>query len=331
MLLDELVEVIEMLQQRISDHLQSLRENETRTRMALIDPLLQVLGWDVSDPSVVTPEYNVSGRWADYALLGPAGKPVATVEAKKLGEPLAQHRMQMLNYSNASDVEYAGLTDGDHWELYEVFQRGRLEDRRLLDISVAKTPAHESALQLLLLWRPNLASGQPVAARAPILSHTAAASPDEETLTDLDSLAAGAAVETPQQASLASTTGWVSLADFNPSSGGVPPTCIRYEDGSEYDVQYWFELVSNTAKWLWNRNSLTQNHLPVLSGTRSKISIVSTDPVHQNGDRFRSRKDVHDTPLIVEGHGSGRDMRERTKRLLDHCGANPADVLLRLE
>ena len=330
-MLDDLVDVIETLQRRINDHGPSLRENETRTRMALIDPLLQVLGWDVSDPSVVTPEYNVGGRWADYALLGRDGRPAATVEAKKLSEPLAQHRMQMLNYSNASDVEYAGLTDGDHWELYEVFQRGRLEDRRILNISITNTPVHECALTLLLLWRTNLASGQPVTARAPILARATTASPDGEILTDLESLTAVATVETRQQASRTSTVGWVSLADFNPSSGGAPPTSIRFEDGSEYDVKYWFELVSNTAKWLWSRNSLTHNHLPVLSSTRSKISIVSTDPIHQNGDRFRNRKDVHDTPLMVEGHGSGRDMRERTKRLLDHCGISPAHVLLSLE
>ena len=81
------------------------------------------------------------------------------MEAKKLGESLASHRMQMLNYSNASGVEYAGLTDGDHWELYEVFQRGQLEDRRILDVSIAGMPAHEVALKILLLWRPNLHQG----------------------------------------------------------------------------------------------------------------------------------------------------------------------------
>ena len=47
--LDDLVHVIETLQQRIKDHGDSLRQNETRTRMALIDPLLQALGWDVAD------------------------------------------------------------------------------------------------------------------------------------------------------------------------------------------------------------------------------------------------------------------------------------------
>ena len=68
----------------------------------------------------------------------------------------------MLNYSNASGVDYAGLTDGDRWELYEVFKRGQLEERRILDVSISGMAAHECALRLLLLWRPNLETGKPV-------------------------------------------------------------------------------------------------------------------------------------------------------------------------
>ena len=113
MLLDDLTGVIELLRERIQSHGEALRENETRTRMALVDPLLQALGWDVSDPAVVTPEFKVSGGWADYALLRSDGPPAATVEAKKLGEPLASHQMQMLNYANASGIDFAALTDGE--------------------------------------------------------------------------------------------------------------------------------------------------------------------------------------------------------------------------
>ena len=85
--------------------------------------LLTALGWDTSDPGLVTPEYNLSGERADYALLGTVGKASAFVEAKKLGESLAPHRMQMVNYANMSGVAYAGLTDGDRWELYTVFDQ----------------------------------------------------------------------------------------------------------------------------------------------------------------------------------------------------------------
>ena len=47
-MLDDLVGVIETLKARIQSHRQDLQANEIRTRMALIDPLLQVLGWDTA-------------------------------------------------------------------------------------------------------------------------------------------------------------------------------------------------------------------------------------------------------------------------------------------
>ena len=169
MLLDNLISVIETLQERLRTHRPVLQGNETRTRMALIDPLLSALGWDTADPSVVTGEYAAKEGRADYALLGPDGTPAAFIEAKKLGEGLGPHRMQMLNYSNTLGIEYAGLTDGDHWELYDVFSRRTLEERRRLDLRLADSPAHECALKLLLLWHTNLASGRPTPATSPIL------------------------------------------------------------------------------------------------------------------------------------------------------------------
>ncbi len=168
--LDDLVSVVETLKARLQTHRQVLQANETRTRMALIDPLLQALGWDPADPALVLAEYDLRGNRADYALLGGTGEPVAFVEAKRLGESLASHRMQIVNYANLSGVPYAGLTDGNHWELYKVFDPAPIEDRLLLNMSIADRPAHEVALNLLLLWQPNLASGQPVAANEPVLT-----------------------------------------------------------------------------------------------------------------------------------------------------------------
>ena len=149
--LDDLVAVIETLQDRILVHKATLREKETRTRVALIDPLLRALGWEISDPALVTPEYSVGGgRAADYALLGANRKPCALVEAKRLGESFYRHRRQMFDYANMSGVPYAGLTDGDRWELYKVSAQERIP---LLQVSIANTLAHQCA-QKLLLWPP---------------------------------------------------------------------------------------------------------------------------------------------------------------------------------
>ena len=318
MLLDDLVACIESLQERIRSHGSSLRANETRTRMALIDPLLQVLGWDVSDPDVVTPEYDVSGARADYALLRPGGKPAATVEAKRLGEALESHRMQMLNYANASGIDYAGLTDGDRWELYAVFERGQLADRRILDVSIATGPAHELALKLLLLWRPNLASGrQPTPASTPILGD---APPPQA--------AKPAAVEaTP--APRPPGSGWVALSEYNPPTRTPCPAAIRFWDSSERSLTRWYELAISVAEKLYADGRFTVADMPIAGGG-ARYS-VHTEPVHRTGKPFESYKHIDGTPpLYVDTWLSASQARAGAKRLLRAYGVNPANVHLKV-
>ena len=78
MLLDELITVIETLKQRITDHGAILQDNETRTRMALIDPLLQVLGWDTTVPflggiTYLSSQQFFARTFASIACLGEGG------------------------------------------------------------------------------------------------------------------------------------------------------------------------------------------------------------------------------------------------------------------
>ena len=323
-MLDDLVSVIETLQQRIREHGATLRENETRTRMALIDPLLTALGWDVSDPAVVTPEYSVSGRWADYALLRPDGEPAATIEAKKLGESLASHRMQMLNYSNASGVEYAGLTDGDHWELYEVFQRGQLEDRRILDVSIAGMPAHEVALKMLLLWRPNLASGQPAAANEPLLGSISVPSTAMSAAPEVPSV-----IETPAPISPEPTldlTGWVSLPDFNPPRGSKAPAAIKFPDGAESSVGSWRQLPKAVADWLYVKQLLTLDTVPIASGSRG--FAANGEPVMRDGKPMTTYEAIGTGEIFINVHLSAVSARGNARKMLEHCGIDPGTVQL---
>ena len=174
-MLEDLMEVINTLKKRIQTHGAVLKVRETRTRMALIDPLLKVLGWDTSDPALVIPEFYFKSqkrgfknqKRADYALLDGANNPVFVLEAKKLYDPLDNHTGQMAGYAFNDGIPYAGLTDGNYWRMYDVFKPKPLEERLVLDISIVETPLHESALQLLLLWRQNLASRNPQSARRP--------------------------------------------------------------------------------------------------------------------------------------------------------------------
>lgn len=220
MLLEELVRCLEVLHGRIRSYTDALQRTEASTRLALIDPLLRALDWDVSDPSLVTPEYPIASTRVDYALLSPKGTPVAVVEAKKLGTALTAHRMQMLNYANIAGIPYAALTNGNAWELYEVFRPDALEKRRILEVSLAATPASACALQLMPLWRPNLTADQLLVPASPLHRE-----------------------ERPQPQSPPESAPIPIAAAAAP----VPPT-KHGRDWTRYDVRVYGETVQNLSK-----------------------------------------------------------------------------------
>lgn len=318
--LDDLVSVIETLQQRIATHRQSLQQNEVRTRAALIDPLLTALGWDVSDPASVTPEYTVGEGRADYALNGSETIPAAMVEAKRLGHVLSDdERMQMLNYANARGVRYAAVTDGNAWELYEVFKQAPLEERRLMTVRLMNSPAHELGLQFLLLWRPNVASGQPVEAPEPLFEPVSPSA--SAALFNVPTVPPGAPSTEP---------GWVSLSSFHPTAGDPPPVRVRFDDGSLYDVKNWRALVVETISWLWSKHLLIPDKLPVPHGPHSKQYIVNIEPVHGTGTHFHHPISIAGTPLFFDAN-VGVAAADRSRTLLNHCNVSPDTVLLQVE
>ena len=322
-MLEDLVQVIEMLKQRIHDHSPTLRENETRTRMALIDPLLTVLGWDVSNPALVTPEYRVDVGWADYALRGVGNTPATVIEAKRLGSIVENHLDQAVGYCIQQGVAYAGVTDGSHWRLYRTFEPVPMADKIVLDVNIENTPAHQCALQMLLLWRPNLASGQPIPANEPILvNNTAFTEPQES--------AAPSPAPLPPAALPTSGDGWVPFSTFVRQDGADVPPAIRFPDGSVVNGQrYWRELPTKTAAWLWFSGALNQSNVPVESSNRRYI--VNTQPTHQNGNAFTGTNTrVEGTPLHIETNISAGTALDHTKKLLDHCGIPHAHVQLQV-
>ena len=293
MLLDELITVIETLKQRITDHGAILQDNETRSRMALIDPLLQVLGWDTTDPFLVIPEFDAGGGQVDYALLGKKGGPTAVIEAKRLGEPLQKYRHKMIRYAKDARINYAGITDGDQWELYDISPRGALQEKRMLDLKISASPPYQAALNLLLLWRPNLSSAQPAHARKTIAADPPADNP---------------APPAPAPKS------WVSLAKFVFRPGAKSPKSIRFLDRTEYPMKNRYDLVMRTVQWLWSNEMLTEDNISDFS---TKFQhLVHTEAIHPTGKKFFSPKYVAGTPLYLEANRSAADSLKKTKALL---------------
>ena len=324
-MLDDLVSVIETLQQRIATHRQSLQQNEIRTRTALIDPLLTALGWDVSDPALVIPEYRVNVGWADYALAGSGNQPAAVIEAKRLGSIVENHLDQSVGYCIQQGIAYSGVTDGSHWQLYRTFDPVPMTDKIVLNVNIGNAPAYECALQLLLLWRPNLASGRAAPAMEPLLRDAAVVEPDATAVPQAAPEPTPAVV--PAIAPPAEPE-WVRLSEYSPPRKTKPPLQMRFANGSTVELGPWNRIPVETAKWLYRQGLLTADNLPVYSGGNK--FTANSDPVHSDGTPMHSHALIGNGQMFVNTHVSAKQAREHAKKLLEHCGVDPATVQLQV-
>lgn len=322
MLLDELVTAIQTVQARIREHGSSLNQNEYRTRISLIDPILNALGWDVSDPGLVIHEYAVGNGRADYALLRQDGSPTAFVEAKRLGEmaDASRHETQLFTYAVTQGVKYAGLTDGDRWLFDNLTARFSGGVSRLLDVTLSRESAHQCALKLLLLWRPTLAAGQPIEANRPILVE----STDSELTKDRTE-----SPQPPPQGALPSTPpslGWIPLSEYRPGKHDPLPL-IRLPGENEIQLQKWYGLLVEVAEWLIRRGSLTEDSCPVPGAVRG-YSMINAVPKHENGeDLFHPER--LSNGLYLNKQGNRDTLLSNAKSLLKHFGEDPASILLK--
>ena len=313
MALDELAATIDAIRQRIEAHHDSLRSNETRTRQVLIDPLLGALGWDVADPSSVHLEYEAGGGRADYALIS-NGTPAVIIEAKKLNETLDNYRMQALTYANERGIKYAALSNGNTWQMYDVFRQAPLSERLVMELQISGDQAHVTALKALSLWRSNLSSDSaPVPASEPIFS-----SPEikDTPITKNE----------PQDSVMAKTTtgvepkgNWRDIKERGLSVKNTKPTALKIQ-GNVIDPppQDWTSVLVNVANWL-----IAEDRFNPSAGYRKKPKnkryLIHTEAVHGDGLKFRAEKKLTNG-MFIETHGGASTCVSHCVYLLTEYG-----------
>ncbi|MEI6221520.1 MAG: DEAD/DEAH box helicase family protein [bacterium] len=110
------------------------RINEADTRQEIIDNRLKKAGWNVTNPAQVTPELDIwvglpdsvkepttpymGHQFADYALLGDDGYPLAVVEAKKtskdarIGQEQARQYAENIQKNSGKTMPFVFYTNG---------------------------------------------------------------------------------------------------------------------------------------------------------------------------------------------------------------------------
>jgi len=152
------------LETTLSDITVRLRQgkfpNEQAISQGIILRVLQELGWDTWDTTVVWPEYQTGQGRADFALCHPPSKPAVFIEVKQPGRAEDAVR-QALEYAFHTGVPFIVLSDGRTWNFYLPAEKGSYEDRRVYKLDLFERPATEAAERLeLYLSRARIQSGE---------------------------------------------------------------------------------------------------------------------------------------------------------------------------
>lgn len=137
----DLIDQLKELSLRIKKIKDSIQTEEA-TKTALIMPFIQILGYNVFDPTEVTPELIADvgmkkGEKVDYAILM-NGKPIMLFECKKSGGDLSiNHASQLFRYFHVTEARFAVLTNGITYRFFtDLEQPNRMDEKPFFEFSI---------------------------------------------------------------------------------------------------------------------------------------------------------------------------------------------------
>ena len=134
--------------------------NEQAISQGIVLRVLQELGWDTWDTTLVWPEFQTGEGRADFALCHPSSKPALFIEVKRPGKAEDAVR-QALEYAFHAGVPFVVLTDGKTWSFYLPAEQGSYEDRRVYKLDLFERAPSEAAETLgRYLTRSKVESGE---------------------------------------------------------------------------------------------------------------------------------------------------------------------------
>ncbi len=117
----DFIDHLKQYSNRLSDIMGGIQTEEA-TKMSMIVPFFQLLGYDVFNPSEFCPEYTADvgikkGEKVDYAIIID-NNPVILIECKWCGEKLEKHSSQLFRYFSTSAAKFGILTNGLTYQFY---------------------------------------------------------------------------------------------------------------------------------------------------------------------------------------------------------------------
>lgn len=148
---------LEQLFQRV-DTLKEQINTEEATKNAFVMPFIQILGYDIFNPTEVIPEFicdigTKKGEKVDY-VIKKDNEPILIIECKNWKENVDAHNSQLHRYYHVSKARFGVLTNGLIYNFYADLEKPNIMDEKpffTLDLSNLK----EISLKILSKFTKN--------------------------------------------------------------------------------------------------------------------------------------------------------------------------------
>ena len=141
--------------EQLSQRIQGLKEQvqtEEATKNAFVMPFIQMLGYDIFNPTEVIPEYiadigTKKGEKVDY-LIKNNQEPILIIECKNWKENADAHNSQLHRYYHVSKARFGVLTNGIVYNFYTDLEKPNImDDKPFLTINLEDLK--DSAIKVL--------------------------------------------------------------------------------------------------------------------------------------------------------------------------------------
>ena len=148
---------LEQLHGRV-DSLKDQINTEEATKNAFVMPFIQILGYDIFNPTEVIPEFicdigTKKGEKIDY-VINKDGIPILIIECKHWKENVDAHNSQLHRYYHVSKSRFGVLTNGHIYNFYADLEKPNIMDDKpffTLDLSNLK----DSNIKILEMFTKN--------------------------------------------------------------------------------------------------------------------------------------------------------------------------------
>ena len=141
--------------EQLSQRIQGLKEQvqtEEATKNAFVMPFIQMLGYDIFNPTEVIPEYiadigTKKGEKVDY-LIKNNQEPILIIECKNWKENADAHNSQLHRYYHVSKARFGVLTNGIVYNFYTDLEKPNIMDDKPF-LTVNLEDLKDSAIKVL--------------------------------------------------------------------------------------------------------------------------------------------------------------------------------------